>query len=105
MLSVDCLLFILSISVFCFFLDYFFQFSRRDIKIAYYKNRFEFKKSIFSIIKFPCTTITTGIHHFMQEKIHLCCCYEERIIHVCTKRLKGLNFRLYVPHVKYDAKF
>jgi len=25
--------------------------------------------------------------------------------HVCTKRLKGLNFQLHVAHLKNDAKF
>jgi len=41
----------------------------RNVKIIYYKNRFSNSKNgFFLIITFPCLTIITGIHNFIQVK-------------------------------------
>jgi len=38
------------------------------LKSFYYKNQFWNSKIDFLITEFPCITVTTGIHNFMQVK-------------------------------------
>jgi len=78
------------------------------IVLLYLKSIFKFKKkTIFLIVKCPCITITSGVHNFTQVKMHMTCVVvmKNEYIHVCTKRLNGLNSQLHIPHVKNHAKF
>jgi len=77
------------------------------LQLFLYKNRLSNSKFNFLIIQFPCITITTGIHNFTQVKMHMTCVVvmKNEYIHVCTIRLKCLNFQLHAPPVKIYAKF
>ena len=79
------------------------------LKLFYckYKNQFlNSKNHFFSIIEFSCITITTGIHNFMRVKMYMICVVvmKNEYIHVRTKKLKGVNFQLHIPHLKNYAK-
>jgi len=73
------------------------------LKSFYYKNRFSNSKNqLFSIIEFPCITITTGVHNFMQVKMYMICVavavMKNEYIHVCAHMLKSLTFH-YTSHM------
>jgi len=62
----------------------------------------------FSIIEFMCIPITTVIRNFTRvKKMHMKCVaiMKNEYTHICSKRLKGRNFKLHIPHVKHDVKF